>query len=769
MCGGVIPVNEGARSVQCDYCGSQQSVFFSSSSKEDNLLRRADNLRFACEFDMAIGVYLSILSDFPKCERAYWGLALSRYGVEYVEDPSSGMKKPTCHRTISTSFLVDRDYLKALEYGDVISKASYEEEGKKIDAIQKRIATLSMGEEPYDIFLCYKENDGAGGVTEDASIAYNIYKALEKEGYRVFYSRVSLDKNIGEMYEPYIYSALRTSRVMIHVTTSEEHTSSVWVKNEWSRYLEFLREEKGKTFIPCFKGVSMNELPIEIRSYQGIDFGKVGAMETLLVGLGKIFLSKKMVIEEKREKKEKEDSFRKNDYEELLRKGKKALLAYSYKEASDFFKRAIDETEYPGEAYFNLLLCEFACQNIDEVLNNFPDRARVSGNYRLARAFCGEDDEKLKKSLAYMDDFFLKKDKEDEEKRKEEIYKSNVAGLKEANSSQDTLPFIKWFSSHLDYKDSEKYLARAKKRFIHYASSPKDIDLARLYVGDVYEGEERTEKINKLNSMERSYRIDKLRRAGLIYVFPKNDLLKNISIHLKECKEAYAESNRVRKKLDEKDIEIIDSWISYSKRVIVKTLSEEAIASFRSRKETDEVIASLKAIAGLNGNPSLFADQIAALEANKKKVRKRRIIIAIILIAFFVILWVLGVVVQANNSSSSQYISITAEDVSYTSTTAYFDVEVRYEIRNSASVALTEIEFSSRIEVNGVYAHTFENDFSNLDLSPHTIGTYYAHLRATSLSANSGLRKLYGADFSSLSFENTIKSLTYADGRTYSA
>ena len=29
---------------------------------------------------------------------AYWGLVLCRYGIEYVNDPATGKKVPTCHR-----------------------------------------------------------------------------------------------------------------------------------------------------------------------------------------------------------------------------------------------------------------------------------------------------------------------------------------------------------------------------------------------------------------------------------------------------------------------------------------------------------------------------------------------------------------------------------------------------------------------------------------------------------------------------------------------
>ena len=55
--------------------------------KKVRLYNRANRYRLECEFDKA---YENIVSDGPAEAGAYWGLVLSEYGVEYVDDPKSG-------------------------------------------------------------------------------------------------------------------------------------------------------------------------------------------------------------------------------------------------------------------------------------------------------------------------------------------------------------------------------------------------------------------------------------------------------------------------------------------------------------------------------------------------------------------------------------------------------------------------------------------------------------------------------------------------------
>ena len=115
----------------------------------------------------------------------------------YVDDPVTGMKVPTCHRSSFNSVLDDADYKTALENADASACAVYEAEANQIEAIRKGILEVSEKEEPYDIFICFKDHDDRGDRTLDSVLAEEIYNALTAKGYRVFFSRISLEDKLG--------------------------------------------------------------------------------------------------------------------------------------------------------------------------------------------------------------------------------------------------------------------------------------------------------------------------------------------------------------------------------------------------------------------------------------------------------------------------------------------------------------------------------------------------------------------------------------------
>lgn len=84
------------------------------------------------EFDKASAVYESIVAEFPEEAEAYWGLCLCAYGIEYVDDPATGEKKPTCHRTVPTSIMEDSNFEQACENADAIARRMYREEAKAL-------------------------------------------------------------------------------------------------------------------------------------------------------------------------------------------------------------------------------------------------------------------------------------------------------------------------------------------------------------------------------------------------------------------------------------------------------------------------------------------------------------------------------------------------------------------------------------------------------------------------------------------------------------
>ena len=288
MCGGDLEFTESISVVECEYCGTQQTVPKADNEKKMTLFSRANRLRLANEFDKAAGIYESIVAEFPEEAEAYWGLVLCRYGIEYVDDPATGRKVPTCHRSSFDSIMDDSDFEQATENADVVARRVYRDEAKAIEEIRKGILEVSGKENPYDIFICYKEIDENGNRTIDSVIAQDVYDALTEKGYRVFFARISLEDKLGSEYEPYIFAALNSAKVMLVFGTDYEYFSAVWVKNEWSRFLALIASGQKKTLIPCYKDIDAYDMPKEFVKLQGQDMAKIGAIQDLLRGIEKI-------------------------------------------------------------------------------------------------------------------------------------------------------------------------------------------------------------------------------------------------------------------------------------------------------------------------------------------------------------------------------------------------------------------------------------------------------------------------------------------------
>lgn len=317
MCGGDIEVVEGSNIGKCLYCKSTMTLPSVDNEKLLNLYNRANNLRLSNEFDKAYGVYETILEIDENQLEAHWGLILCRYGVEYVDDPKTKKKMITCHRTKYESVLTDPDYkiIISKAYGEALN--IYKEEAKTISNIQKKALEISNNEEDYDIFICYKEGDINGDRTPDSVIAQDIYNKLIDLNYKVFFARITLADKLGEEYEPYIFSALNSSKVMLVVGTNADNLNSVWVKNEWSRYLDLIKNKKKKVLIPVYSKMDAYELPEEFSMLQALCIDKVGSMQDLITAVGKIINKKstdidsdmyqkfkQMMLEEEREKQE---------------------------------------------------------------------------------------------------------------------------------------------------------------------------------------------------------------------------------------------------------------------------------------------------------------------------------------------------------------------------------------------------------------------------------------------------------------------------------
>ena len=288
VCGGQTTIDSNNGIVICDYCGTKQALPLFTQDSERLLYESGNNYLLHNEYDKAENVFNQLLTIKPNAAELYWDLVLCKFGVTYVKDPQTGKYIPTCNRTHYTPIFSDKNYQKAIELSTGEKKALFEEDAKTIDNIQKGIIAVSKKEKPFDIFISYKETDSNGNRTKDSIEAQRLYEKLTQAGYKVFFSRITLEDKVGTEYEPYIYAALYSSKVMLTICSSKENIEAAWVKNEWSRFLSLRQNDSSKTLLPLYFDMEKDDLPDEFALLSTYDMKVDGFEDELLRGIKKL-------------------------------------------------------------------------------------------------------------------------------------------------------------------------------------------------------------------------------------------------------------------------------------------------------------------------------------------------------------------------------------------------------------------------------------------------------------------------------------------------
>ena len=400
MCGGDMELSPEKTFGICEYCGSTMTLPKVSDEQRTAAFNRGNHFRRMGEFDKALALYERIVAEDDTDAEAHWCCALCRYGIEYVEDPVSYEWLPTCHRASFDSFLEDVDYLAALEHSDGITRRQYQKDAAKIAEVQHGILATSQNTEPYDVFVSYKELDANGERTRDSILAQDIYYQLTEKGWRVFFSRISLEDVPGTQYEPYIFAALNSAKVMVTVGTSGENLNAVWVKNEWSRFLAMMRKDKGKLLIPCYRDMDPYDLPEQLSVLMSYDMGKIGFIQDLIRGIGKVLSAdrpKEIEHEPVKETVVVQQSSGGPNVNALLKRGEMALTDGKWAEAKGYYDRVLDMDAECGEAYLGLFLVEYKASSVDAFVAGQLTEMKTCTTKKLTA--CEEQTERVRKAI----------------------------------------------------------------------------------------------------------------------------------------------------------------------------------------------------------------------------------------------------------------------------------------------------------------------------------------------------------------------------------
>ncbi len=286
----------------CKHCGNKWIV---DVAEDVNAVQRAnawEALRVG-DFEKATVLFEELLLKDGLSHEAYWGRALATNGIIYVTDYNEAKKVPTCNNITEDSFVSNKDVVKAIELAPEDIKETYKSQAEKIEKIRIEWLEKASKEPPYDVFISYKDSDREHGLerTKDSIDVQDLYTALVSKGYNVFFSRVTLRDKVSEQYEPYIYNALKTAKVMIVFGEKAEYFNATWVKNEWTRFIKRIEngEKHKNSLLVVYKDVNPYEISSALTGggrRQALDYSVPSNFEILMNHIKRVVDASKQAV-----------------------------------------------------------------------------------------------------------------------------------------------------------------------------------------------------------------------------------------------------------------------------------------------------------------------------------------------------------------------------------------------------------------------------------------------------------------------------------------
>ncbi|MBQ7036648.1 MAG: TIR domain-containing protein, partial [Clostridia bacterium] len=333
---------------------------------------------------------------------------------------------------------------------------------------------------------------------------------------------------LGSAYEPYIFAALNSSKVMVVLGTKPEHFNAVWVKNEWSRYLALIKNGANKMLIPAYRDMDPYDLPEEFSHLQAQDMSKLGFMQDLIHGIKKI-----ASVDEPKQTVVKETAVTGAgaSIAPLLERAFMFLEDGDFTSANEYCEKVLDMDPKCARAYLGKLMAELLVRS-EDALCNCEEPFDGEDNYKKIMRFADDAlKEKLQNDIAHIN-------ARKENDRIKSIYARATLKMNTATTQDDYNIAASIFESISAYKDArelrEKCLEKAedaRKDAIFDKGVSKMHEGARFGAGDHYQAaislfqsipgwknaEEKIavceKHIREIEEMEEAKRLERERRA----------------------------------------------------------------------------------------------------------------------------------------------------------------------------------------------------------------------------------------------------------------
>lgn len=492
-CGGNLIPEPGVEGRgRCDSCFCVSIIPSITDEQRTDRHNRGIDFRRARKFDDALQEFSCIVRDNPRDAQAHWDMMLSRYGINYEKDYRSGEYIPTCDRLSQVPVYDDPDYKAALQWASPQDKPYYQQQGAHIEKIRLGMMALAAKAEAYDVFICYKDTvDGTRDQrTEDSHFAHDVYMDLTNKGYRVFFSRVTLkEEHLGQEWEPVIYAALNTAKLMLVIGTSRANIESPWVKNEWTRFLAVRSKDMSKSIITCFDGDKMttDDIPPELAALEAINFRESTFFKNI----------QQTVFAHCSKREEHGSVSQRKSADNYAKRALQCLEDKDWDKADEMLEEALNLDPENGEAHLGKMLLSLKCQKV-ELLEQLEVPLGSNSHYSRAVRYASPE---RKNQLMAINQVITTRF---EEATRAERYDDYVKQVKNLTTTEEADKLEKSFAEMGDYREAARYAEACrneKKRLEAEEAKAKALRQAK---------EEREKKEAKLNEERRDRETQKL-------------------------------------------------------------------------------------------------------------------------------------------------------------------------------------------------------------------------------------------------------------------
>ena len=417
QCGGLLEFQAGHSIAYCKHCG-KKIVIPRGYTELESSFNYAMEARLRRDFVSATQAYTEIIKEHPQSAAAYWGRALSTYGVEY-QSIGDGKYRLVCHRMNVVDFTQNRDVQQALSLAKEEERQQYAVEAEKIGALQKAVYEYAASTAPYDVLIHVNPTNLVA-----REKAMEISRALKASGLRSFCPAQDLSGISRQDWEPMLYHGFATADHMIYVAVKPADFSEEMVFDA-ERFLRLKAEQqrnadsKQKKLILAIHGVNeYTDIPDSL--FDGADervylhdVNVVSLLCDLVSGQGKEY------GEALRQETGSHEDY---EYSNLIRQAKLALESGDFDKASDLYDEILDFNSMESQAYWGMLLAEYRCSNEEELIGKGKS-IRNNIHYKSALAFATEREQQTFRQVADEVDkmaAIYRKQKEEKERQERE-------------------------------------------------------------------------------------------------------------------------------------------------------------------------------------------------------------------------------------------------------------------------------------------------------------------------------------------------------------